>query len=370
MRSARIAAAVGTILLSPHGAIGQHSAPPMTGRQIYTAACVNCHGSDGRGVADSIVGFPEELPDFTDCSFASREAAADWYAVVHQGGPVRAFSRRMPAFGKALTSDQIERVVDYVLDFCKDKSWPRGELNLPRATATEKAFPEDETVLTMNAVTERGAREFTSTLVYERRIGSQTQWEVAIPVGIRELTPGGGWTGPGLGDIQLAIKRTLLHSGRGGYILSAGMETILPTGSTSKGFGSGATIFEPFVLAAKTLPRDAFLQFHGGAEFPSNERNAEREVFGRFAFGATFGPEFGRAFTPMVEFLAARGLEADATTETDWIPQIQISLSKRQHILANIGVRLPVSDRSTRPRQLVAYILWDWFDGGFLDGWR
>jgi hypothetical protein len=72
----------------------------------------------------------------------------------------------------------------------------------------------------------------------------------------------------------------------------------------------------------------------------------------------------------MVEFLAPRGLEADSTTETDWIPQIQISLSKRQHILANIGVRLPVSDRSTRPRQLVAYILWDWFDGGFLDGWR
>jgi hypothetical protein len=47
-----------------------------------------------------------------------------------------------------------------------------------------------------------------------------------------------------------------------------------------------------------------------------------------------------------------------------------MSLSKRQHILANFGMRLPITDRASRPRQFVAYLLWDWFDGGFLDGWR
>ncbi len=47
------------------------------------------------------------LPDFTDCSFATPEADADWIAVVHGGGPVRAFDRRMPAFGEALTDGEI-----------------------------------------------------------------------------------------------------------------------------------------------------------------------------------------------------------------------------------------------------------------------
>ena len=51
------------------------------------------------------------LPDFTDCSFDSPEAAADWLAVAHDGGPVRAFDRRMPAFGEALTAAELERTV-------------------------------------------------------------------------------------------------------------------------------------------------------------------------------------------------------------------------------------------------------------------
>ncbi len=56
----------------------------------------------------SRVGFDTPLPDFTDCSFNSREPAADWMAVSHDGGPVRAFDARMPAFGEALTAAQIE----------------------------------------------------------------------------------------------------------------------------------------------------------------------------------------------------------------------------------------------------------------------
>ena len=32
--------------------------------------------------------------------------------------------------------------------FCTRTSWPRGELNLPRALITDKAYPEDEAVIT------------------------------------------------------------------------------------------------------------------------------------------------------------------------------------------------------------------------------
>src|SRR5688572_18809738 len=84
-----------------------------SGQEIYRAACATCHGPDGRGNPPSHVGFDIPLPDFTDCSFATPEAEADWFAVVHAGGPVRAFARQMPAFAAALTEAEIVAVVSY-----------------------------------------------------------------------------------------------------------------------------------------------------------------------------------------------------------------------------------------------------------------
>jgi hypothetical protein len=71
----------------------------------------------------------------------------------------------------------------------------------------------------------------------------------------------------------------------------------------------------------------------------------------------------------MLELLAARELEGGATTHWDLVPQMQITLNTRQHIMVNAGVRFPVNDREDRDTQVLMYLLWDWFDGGFLDGW-
>ena len=113
------------------------------GRALYQSACAACHGTDGRGNTPSTVGFDTPIPDFTDCSFATPEPDADWLAVMHEGGPARAFDRRMPAFGEAVAAAQLQQILDYTRTFCTDPAWPRGELNLPRALVTEKAFPEN-----------------------------------------------------------------------------------------------------------------------------------------------------------------------------------------------------------------------------------
>src|SRR5205085_10883520 len=70
----------------------------QTGAEVYQAACVACHGPDGRGTQQAVVGFDVALPDFSDCLFATVEAAEGWEAVVHQAGPLRALDRHMPAF--------------------------------------------------------------------------------------------------------------------------------------------------------------------------------------------------------------------------------------------------------------------------------
>ena len=124
-----------------------------TGKEIFEAACIGCHGPGGRGQPQTTLGFepPATFPDFSDCNGSTRERIADWRATIHEGGPGRGFSDIMPSFAEALTLEQIDRVTSYLRTLCTEPAWPLGELNLPRALLTEKAFPEDETVVTMAA---------------------------------------------------------------------------------------------------------------------------------------------------------------------------------------------------------------------------
>lgn len=345
------------------------SAADLTGRQLYVAACQSCHGADGRGAPIAHVGFSDPLPDFTDCSYASREAAQDWETIVSQGGPVRRFSRRMPSFGLALSGEEIAHVVRYVRSLCTDHTWPRGELNLPRSMETEKAFPEDETVVTGSHVKESGARSLTSTIIYEKRFGARNQWELAVPLAV-EQQPEERWSGVHLADVEVALKRTLIHDGGRGYIVSAGAELILPTGDPTRGFGDGTLVYGGYLLAAQAFPANFFVQMQAGAEFPVKKEMRDKEGYARAVFGTTTFVLGGRSISPMAEIVTSRPLGVSgAVTTADWIPQVQIALSRRQHILANVGLRLPLTDRAMRPRELVAYVLWDWFDGGLFTGW-
>jgi len=355
---------------APDPAGSAPSIAEMNGERLYQAACANCHGSDGTGVPQTTAGFALPLPDFTDCSFASREPTSDWVAVAHEGGPVRGFAAIMPAFGDAVSAEQLERVIDYIRGFCGNASWPAGDLNMPRAMFTEKAFPEDELVYTVGAQLE-GPGGISNEIVYERRFGPRSQIEVVVPFAFEEQVSdtAGGWQG-GIGDVALGVKHALFHSARSGSIFSLAAEVKLPTGNEDRGFGAGTAVFEPFVSFGQLLPLNGFFQFQGLAEFPFETEGRESEGALRATLGTTVtqGP-WGRAWSPMVEVLAARAFESGATTEWDIVPQFQVTLNTRQHVMANVAVRIPVNDTATRHPSLLLYILWDWYDGGFFQGW-
>lgn len=351
---------------SPSSAAGGQSTE-RTGQELYRAACAACHGIDGRGAPASHVGFDTPLPDFSNCSFATREADADWFAVAHDGGPVRSFDRRMPAFGDALVDEEIERAVSHIRTFCAERGWPRGELNLPRALVTEKAYPEDEAVLTLSA--RRGAEAaLVQTLLYERRLGARGQVELQVPLAAARSPD--GW-GRGLGDIAVAFKRVLAdHAGRGS-IVSAGGEVVFPTGKETQGLGDGVLIVEPFLAYGQVLPRNAFLHAQAGLELPTDRARAPAEAFWRAAAGFTVQQHrFGRSWSPIVELLGVREAVSGERVHWDAVPQLQVSLSHRQHVLLNAGVRVPLTQRTERGASFMAYLLWDWFDGGLTDGWR
>ena len=341
-----------------------------TGAELFEIGCASCHGMDGKGAGPGRVAFEIPLPDFTDCSFASREPLADWLAIVHAGGPVRGFDTTMPAFGEAFSNEQILSILEHVRTFCPEPSWPRGELNLPRAMVTEKAYPEDEAVSTLS-VDYDGPGSVMNEIVYERRFGVRNQWELKIPFGAVETGAGGDWQG-GLGDIEVGLKRTMWHSLASGSIFALGVDAGLPTGRESVGLGKGTVVFEPYTSFGQIIAENGFFQFQGAVEVPVEEKpGAEKEGLWRGVLGWTLMQNggLGRSWTPMLEVLGSRELEGGGGTAWDLIPQIQVSINTRQHLLANIGVRLPLSDSGSRSSTFLFYILWDWFDGGFFDGW-
>ena len=273
----------------------------------------------------------------------------------------------MPAFGEALSVDELQRSLDHVRGFCTNDAWPRGELNLPRPLVTEKAYPEDEAVLT-TIVDAEGAGAVTNTLVYEKRFGARNQIEIAIPLAARASTLG-DWSG-GVGDIAVGVKRAVFHSLRHGSIFSLNGEVVFPTGDERNGLGQGTTVVEPFVTFGQLLPADAFLHMQGGFELPTDTDKAEQEAFWRIAVGKSFTQSaFGRSWSPMLEVLAARELADDESVQWDLLPQVQVTLNRRQHVIANVGVRIPVTDSGLRSTQVLVYLLWDWYDGGFFEGW-
>jgi len=102
----------------------------------------------------------------------------------------------------------------------------------------------------------------------------------------------------------------------------------------------------------------------------SAHERGDNETFLRTALGYTFARDqgFGRAWSPMAEVLMARPW--GGATEWDVVPQVQVSLSKLQHVLVSVGVRVPLNERGERHPQLLSYLLWDWFDGGFFQFWK
>lgn len=340
-----------------------------TGKQIYDAGCVSCHGPDGKGQSQNLAGFepPSTFPDFSDCPTSTPESDVQWRAVITNGGLARAFSPIMPSFKDLLTPAQIGKVIDHVRSLCTEQAWPRGNLNFPRAMVTEKAFPENETVIT-GSFNAQGAPGVGSTVIYERRIGASAMMEAIVPF---DFTHADGHWGSAFGDVALGYKQKLLYSLEAGSIFSVGGELAAPTGNTALGTGGESTVFEAFAAYGQRLPADSFLQLHTGIELPAHPDKLARAYYLRTAIGKTFSTEggLGRRWTPMMELVADRELASGAATNWDLVPEIQVPISKRMHILGNIGFRIPANNTTNRPKQVMFYVLWDWMDGGLDQGW-
>lgn len=294
--------------------------------------------------------------------------------MIHDGGPARAFAEIMPSFGPrekpALTDDQIKKVIAYARTFCtEDSRWPSGDFNFARPMFTEKSFPEDESVL-LTTVNTNGTG-FSNHLIIEKRFGAITNIELRFR-GAFKQQPGGSWIGS-VGDTSFEFKRTVFLKNKTGSMVAWGNEVTFPTGDPTRGLGSGITKYESFLSYGQILPKLSFFQAQFGFEGPPFRRHqVPAELYLRSVAGKSFGQNrgFGRAWTPALEFVGIRALGPQKKVTWDTVPQLQVTLSQRQHMRLGMGVNIPTINKGSRTVQAMFYLLWDMFDGGFLEGWR
>ncbi len=349
-----------------------YAKPPnaKNGERVYKAGCIACHGSTGSGAAPTETEFkrPDTFPDFSRCDQTTPEPNSEWKDVILHGGRARGFSEIMPAFGELLTDSEINDVIAYMRGLCRNTGhYPQGELNLPRAMVTEKAFPEDEEVIS-TALNATGAASFTTDVIHEQTFAGRNQVEVDVPVNYADQTHN---STSGIGDITLGLKREMFSSLRTGSILSLQGGVLLPTGDRKRGFGSGTTQIEPFAAFDQLFKENTFLQFQLGSDLPVDTSVAPRSMFWRSTVGQAIIPDhgLGRQFSPMIELLGSRNFKQGAGNDWDLLPEMQVTISPRQHIRAAVGVREPFTNTSGRSPQVLFYVLWDWADGKLWEGW-
>jgi mono/diheme cytochrome c family protein len=347
------------LLLAAASAFSPRPAGALTGEQIYGEACAACHGADGRGATGTRVDVP--LPDFTDCAFVTAESTANWVGLVRDGGPFLGLSPQMPAFGDALSEEQMRAAIAYVRSFCRDRRYPVADLNYRRPFLAEKAFPEDEALGVATFERGRYERAGTTELLFEKRVGPRGQVEIAAPAGW--VDPKDGSPQGGIGDIALAYKHALLALPGPGTIVAAGGEIVTPTGNRNHGIGAGTLVGVPKLLFGQRAG-PFVVQGDVRAELPVDPARAERLMRYTAALQYPLGP-YRRSPVPLLELEYSQGLARRVRDATVLAPGLYFPLSRRGHVAVAASALVPVA--GTRPYDWAVggFVLWEYRDGPF-----
>ena len=334
----------------------------VRGQDVFETNCAGCHGPAGYPDPDSpLVKSLGVLPaNFSDPLFNSREPSSDWKIVITHSGSALGFSEMMPAFGESLGEDDIDAVLVYIKTLGGEHDYPDGDLNLLLPIRTKKAFPEDEWVWKQRYTSQEGDNAWRNVLEYEFRIGRRGQ-------GILEITNEvqGGETN--FGYFEPGYKHVLKHDRNAGFILTAAAQLGVPLRSKNN------WLFLPYLAVGKILSERWTLQAHGRVKFDLEDSDRHvGELAGIIHWVDAPRP---RWVYPALELVAEipfeRGSGADRKSAVQWsvLPQARIGLNKRGNIALNAGVEVPINDRERYDWRAYVYFIWDFADGGLLEGW-
>lgn len=333
------------------------------GEAVYSTHCVSCHGSVGQPDPESaLVKALGVVPaNFSDKLFNSREPVSAWKTVVTHGGSALGFSEMMPAFGGALSESDIDAVLAYIkTGFGGADDYPDGDLNLYLPLRTKKAFPEDEWVWKQRYSGLDGDDAWKNILEYEFRIGKRAQ-------GVLEITHESSGSTSEFGHLEPGFKYVLKHDRRAGFILTGAAQVGVPLNSDAH------WEFLPYLAVGKIINDDFTFQGSGRLKLDLEDSDkSSAEFAGVVLWTYTTWP---RNVFPALEIVAevpferGTGAARKDAVQLSVLPQARIGLNKRGNIALNVGVELPINDTDRYDWRGYIYFIWDFADGGLLEGW-
>jgi cytochrome c oxidase cbb3-type subunit 3 len=86
---------------------------------LFRELCSVCHGVGGKGDGPSAQGLEPKPADFTNCTVMAKDSDDVLFKIIKGGGQSVGRSIVMPAWGDALSDQQVGDLVKYVRGLCK-----------------------------------------------------------------------------------------------------------------------------------------------------------------------------------------------------------------------------------------------------------
>lgn len=90
------------------------------GKETFVNTCVTCHGAEGKGDGIAAAALDPKPRDLSDSGYVSSLSNEHLFKVINEGGASVGKSAAMPAWGGALSEQDIWNVISYIRsDICK-----------------------------------------------------------------------------------------------------------------------------------------------------------------------------------------------------------------------------------------------------------
>ena len=230
-----------------------------------------------------------------------------------RGGPrarLRPADARFRGGAERTTRSSDARAPAHVLP--RSRAGRAASSTCPRALFTEKAFPEDEAVITTTIVTD-GLDSLSHEFLWEQRFGAREPDRDHVAARHAPISAiRTGWKSGSGRSRESASSTCCITTSSAASILSVGGELVLPTGDETHGFGNGTTVLESFVMYGKLLPQRRVRAGAGHSRVPARQRTRRR---GGAAARARQDLDHRRAVRPRLDADASRCLGAASSLD-------------------------------------------------------
>jgi len=104
------------------GPLTPGTAQAVDAQQLFQFYCAQCHGLEGKGNGPNVSeNFPVDPRNFTETKEMEKLSDADIKNVVMDGGPSASKSPMMPPWGKTLSGEEVDALVQYLRKLCQCK---------------------------------------------------------------------------------------------------------------------------------------------------------------------------------------------------------------------------------------------------------